>query len=243
MRWSGCAVSKRITVRKVIERRDRPPRRGRAGPAPPAVHGACPSSPTWTSAPASLCHGVARVEIDASRRRPRPASPPPPGRTRPVSLAPVTGSAQQVDHAAMAERGRDRGRECRRASHCDTEKIGSGEIMAAPCVGSWPNRRVGRAHVVSPGTDRVGHRPTSQRVAAGMNVQGRRRTRADRGRDFPEARWPITASIISSPIPAPTFRRSSRPSRAPRRPATRRCRSRCWCRTRTSRSRWRTAPI
>src|ERR1019366_8783076 len=56
------------------------------------------------------------------------------------------------------------------------------------------------------------------------------------------ARSPTTASIISSAIPGPIFRRSWKRSAAPRRPMPR-CRSRSSFRTRTWRSAWRTAPI
>ena len=55
-------------------------------------------------------------------------------------------------------------------------------------------------------------------------------------------RTPITVPIISSPIRARTSRPSSRPSAAPRRP-TPRCPSPSSCRTKISRSPWRTAPI
>ena len=83
----------------------------------------------------------------------------------------------------------------------------------------------------------------------GRTTQGKsawRRHRADSGQQSPPrfscARSPSTASTISSPIPAPTSRRSSRPSARAQADQRQAAAARCWCRTRTSRSRWRTAP-
>ena len=121
----------------------------------------------------------------------------------------------------------------RRRSHRPTKAVNPGTFSGAgrPCWRSaCPPAMIGRARTKE--FDR--HGPPSRNAP--------RPTSALRSQARPScARWPITASTISSPIPAPIFRRSSRLTAARNCP-TPRCRRRSSSRMRTSRSRWRTAP-
>ena len=198
-----------------------------------------PFESTWISAPASLSTCSARGgRCEPSRRHDLPVGAA--GQDAAVELRAGHRPAQNVHHAAMAERRGRRDRECSPASQ-RMEKIGSREIMTAPCVFSWPPCRCrARCCKLWPRSGRTSGRHYNE--PPGMNVQGSVRAQADRRRGVPPRARRARRRLSSSPIRARIFRRSSRRSRA-RAAATRSCRARCWCRTRTSRSRWRTAPI
>src|SRR6187401_2174318 len=143
------------------------------------------------------------------------------------------GSAEQVHHAAMAER---RGPEVEvvgdftvhvtnRRARDDIHAFSHAPMRLADVVSS------GRVEYESGPTKKSRWEPTCREAWSASRLPER----------YFSARSPSTASTISSPIRARIFRRSSRRSAA-RAAATPRCRALCWCRTRISRWRWRTVP-